>query len=134
MRTVHNEVCMKQEREGKCRYKNWTAKERHVVCNGCGGKGSRVPVPNLMFGASCNHHDANYWIGGEERDRKKADEQFYEEMKKDVYRLWFWRWPLARFAARRYYRAVRLFGRSFFHFGPQRGWKELEEEMERARN
>lgn len=121
------------QREKRCRYSNWTKEERKVICNGCGGKGSRVPVPNFMFRASCDHHDANYWIGGHEGDRVKADQQFYSEMVDDVYRLSFWRWPIARFLARRYYRAVRRFGRSFFHFGRQRGWQELDETMSRAR-
>ena len=120
-------------REGRCRYRNWTDEERNEICNGCGGTGSRIPVPNFMFGASCDQHDANYWIGGNERDREKADRQFYSEMVKDVYRLSWWRWPIARFLARRYYRAVRVFGKNFFAFGRQRGWEELDSTMARAR-
>lgn len=124
---------MERIRKGPCRYSNWTDEERSVICNGCGGKGMGALVPDFMFGASCDHHDANYWIGGNEGDRVKADQQFYSELVDDVYRLAFWRWPIARFLAWRYYRAVRRFGRTFFHYGHPRGWHDLEEAMKAKR-
>lgn len=117
-----------------CRYRNWTKRERGVLTNGCGGKGGWANPPELRFGASCDHHDANYWIGGNGSDRLRADLQFYREMKKDARRAPWYRRPLAYLAAWTYFRAVRRFGRPYFV--PRAAmtdlWTELELAMEGA--
>lgn len=112
-----------------CRYRNWTLYERAVICNGCGGKGGVFKPPQYMFTASCDHHDANYWLGGAEKDRQEADEQFYEAMKFDAsFAPWWQRWWLYG-AAWRYYSAVRFWGEKYFNYGKERTWEDLEEAL-----
>lgn len=113
------------------RWRNLTPRERAEIANGCGAKGSWVPIPDFMHTASCNHHDLNYWIGGTEADRRKADWQFYQALLEDVQRLAWWRRPAAAVRAWVYYQAVRIWGRGSFHYGEPRGWPELWEELGR---
>ena len=47
-------------------------------------------------------------------------------MIEDVKDAPWWRRPFARMRAWTYYKAVRLFARSYFHFGKQRGREELD--------
>lgn len=97
------------------------------ILNGCGGKGSYINPPDWLFTASCYHHDFNYWLGGDERDRKKADKQFYDAMRKDVKRASWWKRPWYRLMAWSYYRAVRLFAKSHFHYADvERTLEDLE--------
>jgi hypothetical protein len=87
-------------------------------------------VPDFIFTASCNHHDFNYWLGCTEEDRKRADLQFYRAMKADVGRVAWFRRPLLHFLAWRYYRAVRRWGASAFHYGSrERTREDLEREL-----
>ncbi len=113
------------------RYRHLTEAERRAICNGCGGKGGFVPVPDFFFTASCDHHDFKYWQGCTELDREWADHEFHKAMKRDVKeRMSLWRrwWGYALAFA--YYRAVRRFGKSFFCYAArQRGWEELDREM-----
>jgi len=93
------------------RYRDLTEEQKAIICNGCGPKGGWVPVPEFFCHASCDHHDFNYWLGYREEDRLKADRQFYTEMRKDA----GWNpWKLS--VALTYYLAVRVFGKSFFHY------------------
>lgn len=123
------------------KFRDLTALEVDVLCNGCGKKGGGIPVPEFKFTASCNQHDFNYWQGGTEADRVKADYQFYESMCVD-----------ARFKANGdkrnrfvrayyttlayiYYKAVRLCGGNkklggFNFTDKKRGRKELDKIME----
>lgn len=103
--------------------------ERRAIANGCGGKGGKVPVPDFLFTASCDHHDFNYWLGGSERDRRKADWQFYQAMLEDVHAQSIWVRPLAYMAAWLYYKAVRRFARQYFNYGPPRDWEDLWREL-----
>lgn len=99
------------------KYNELTQEEKKAICNGCGGKGSFVPVPNFRFKASCNHHDYNYFLGGTEKDRLKADTQFLEAMILDaglngnLFRRIFY-----KFWAYIYYFAVRIFGKKYFNY------------------
>jgi hypothetical protein len=96
------------------------------ICNGCGGKGGWFDPPDFMFEASCDHHDFNYWLGCSEADRKKADQGFYEAMKRDVTNLPWFRKPLAYWLAFNYYMAVRICGKDFFYYAEKkRGWNDL---------
>jgi len=95
----------------RVRFRHLTDYQKEMICNGCGPKGGIIPVPEFLFHASCDHHDFNYWLGCNRRHRKKADLQFYREMLRDAgdskwYKFW----------AKIYYRAVRLFGWSRFHY------------------
>lgn len=103
--------------------------QAHVakVANGCGGKGSLIPVPNFLFKASCNQHDFYYWRGGTESDREAADDAFYKYMCIDiedsakglVEKLWYHIWAFI------YYLSVKQFGTKYFHYGVQRTAKDL---------
>jgi endogenous inhibitor of DNA gyrase (YacG/DUF329 family) len=111
----------------KVRYRNLTEEQKLVICNGCGPKGGWMPVPEFFCHASCNHHDFNYWIGGTEWDRLKADNQFYKEMRKDA----GWNpWKLS--VALTYYLAVRTCGFTCFHYGEERNSDDLDKIMEEA--
>ena len=98
-------------------FKDLTNKQKKKICNGCGGKGGFINPPEFLFHASCNHHDFLYWRGSTEEDRKKADRTFYEYMHLDIAnepsrlkRLYYLFWAYS------YYKAVRVFGREFFHY------------------
>ncbi len=106
-------------------FKDLTTKDRSLICNGCGGKGSWIDPPDWLFKASCDWHDFEYWRGGDESDRKRADWGFYTAMVEDANRSSWWRRPFARMRAWAYYRAVRSFAKSYFHLGEPRGKKEL---------
>ncbi len=115
-----------EQRKQPCRWKHLDEKQRSAIANGCGGKGGWVKAPNFRFYGSCNHHDFNYWLGGDEKDRCNADDQFYSAMGFDVKRLPWYRRPLARLAAWTYYKCVRGFGEDYFHYGPERTWSDVE--------
>ena len=105
----------------RIRFRDLTDYQRQMICNGCGPKGGIIPVPEFLFHASCDHHDFNYWVGGNRFQRKKADLQFYKEMVRDAegngyYKFW----------AKVYYRAVRWFSAPYFHWGTQRNRNDLE--------
>lgn len=110
----------------KLSFKDLTPDEAALICNGCGGKGSWIDPPDWLFKASCDHHDFEYWRGGTEEDRRAADWGFYRAMLDDVAQAPWWRRPFARMRAWTYYKAVRSFARSYFHFGDPRGRAELE--------
>jgi hypothetical protein len=106
-----------------------TANEVRLICNGCGGKGSWINPPDGAFGEPCDWHDFEYWRGGTEADRKHSDFGFYTHMIEMANKsIWYMR-PFMRLQAWTYYRAVRLFAQSFFHYGAPRGKKALAERL-----
>ncbi len=101
------------------------------LINGCGPKGGSVArfIPSGILGLHveefCDWHDFNYLVGGKEADRLKADWQFYESLHAQAiaktespWRRWIR--PLYTFVAWTVYRAVRIAGRNYFHYGRQR--------------
>lgn len=94
--------------------------------NGCGGKGAWLNPPDWLFEASCDHHDFNYWLGGDEAARKEADWQFYQAMLADAAAASWWKRPWYKMVAWSYYKAVRYFASSFFHYGPERTLEDLK--------
>lgn len=109
------------------KYAELTEKQKAAICNGCGGKGSLVPVPSFFHKASCNHHDYRYWVGCTEEDRKSADKDFYKAMREDVQRQKWYNKPIAELSALTYYLAVRLFGKKYFYYGDKP--REVDEEI-----
>lgn len=93
---------------------------RDVLCNGCGGKGGWVRPPALRSRVFCDRHDVAYFAGGTEDDRRVADRRLYERIKQDASERPWWQQPTFRMQAWLYYRAVRLFGRRYFHYGEKR--------------
>ena len=98
------------------KYSDLTKAQKEFICNGCGGKGAWIKVPNFIFKASCNHHDFYYWRGKDEADRKKADKAFYKFMRIDISEVNSLKKPYYHVWALSYYLAVRLFGRKFFNY------------------
>ena len=100
------------------RYVDLTQVQKGLICNGCGGKGSIIPVPNFLFKASCNQHDFYYWRGCTEDAREAADDAFYKYMNIDVaesgksllVKVWYYSWAYV------YYKFVRKLGGSYFHY------------------
>ena len=135
----------------KVRFPDLTDEERAAVCNGCGPKGAfatvtiwlvviewtislRIKPPGWLFKASCDWHDFNYWLGGTELDRARADLQFYLAMRDDAKgTAWWYPTWLATFRAWVYYKAVSIGGRSSFHYGATRTRADLDREVERQR-
>lgn len=116
--------------EEPVRFRDLTSEERAQVCDGCGAKANGKLIPDWCFTASCDHHDFNYWRGCTESDRKDADQGLYEAMRFDAARLAWWKRPLAYFSAWLYYRAVRDYGASYFHYAAhRRGRESLNVEM-----
>lgn len=110
-------------RPQRIRYRHLTFAERQVLCNGCGPKGGWIPVPEFVFTTACNQHDFNYWIGCHKEHRKKADDQFLEEMIYEADGKWKY-----IILAHIYYRAVRMFGsKCFHHANRQRTKQDLQE-------
>ncbi len=114
----------------KIRFRDLTPAQVKCISNGCGGKGSAIPVPQFIFTASCDHHDFNYWLGYREEDRKLADDQFYQAMKNDYKKMledkvvgWF-KYNFYKAWAYIYYQAVRLKGKEFFHYGDSERTRE----------
>lgn len=113
------------------RWRHLTPEERGLIANGCGGKGSWVPVPDWLFRASCLRHDFNYWLGHTEQDRAKADRQFYEMMLEDVAGTpWYYPKFLARWRAWIYYKAVRRYAKPYFYYADrERTRADLDAEL-----
>jgi hypothetical protein len=119
----------------KVRFKDLTEDEIAYICNGCGGKGGIFNPPDFLFTASCYHHDFNYWLGGSEEDRKRADTGFLNAMLLDARRVSGLRMWFHLFLAYLYYYGVRFFGGKFFHYSAeQKTRKDLDEEMEKLRH
>jgi len=116
----------------KVRFRDLTPEQIDLICNGCGGKGHWLDPPDWLFTASCNHHDFNYWLGCTEENRKEADRQFYEAMLADAAAAdsW-WKRTWCKVMAFIYYKAVRLFAKDYFYYGPEeRTLEDLQESLE----
>jgi phospholipase A2-like protein len=110
------------------KWRNLYYSERAALTNGCGGKGGWFDPPDYCFKASCDQHDFNYWLGGDESDRQKADRQFLAAMLEDVRACPWWARPHCYLAAWRYYLAVRWFGASYFNFRQTPPtWEDVEQ-------
>lgn len=117
----------------KVRYRDLTEDQENYICNGCKGKGHWFDPPEFLFTASCNHHDFNYWIGHTEEDRKKADWEFYQAMLDDANEAPWWKRWWYRLLAYAYYKAVRLFAKDYFYYGPaEKTLEDLEKEIANA--
>jgi hypothetical protein len=89
--------------------------------NGCGPKGflGRL-IPDSFLGvsvhAACNYHDEGYSKGGSEKNRKKADQKFLEDMLLAIDRRGgiFIAKNIRKLGAYFYYFGVRLFGSAYF--------------------
>lgn len=93
------------------------------VDNGCGpSKFGGKAIPELGFSPACRKHDYLYWTGGDESDRKFADDEFRRDM---VSLVPWWR-ILTPFI---YWRAVRRFGGFAFTYRPKRLTVEEAEEL-----
>lgn len=67
-----------------------------------------------MFHEDCDHHDFNYWLGGDEWARKRADREFLESMLRSAGNNHEY-----QTLAITYWMAVRLFGSVCFHYAAE---------------
>jgi hypothetical protein len=87
-----------------------------------------VPVPEFFCHEFCDQHDFNYWLGGSEEDREKADHQFLVAMLGAAGDD-----PAKQTVAFTYWMAVRLFGALCFHYTDrERDENDLAEAMKEA--
>ena len=137
--------------KSEIKYENLNKEQRKFICNGCGGKGMLIPVPNFIFKARCNVHDVKHYIGHTEEHRVEQNDDFYMYMKEDIADIVFYEedmnwWKkslsMARVSIRKshyhiwaftYYQAVKIGSERFFHYadGP-RTMEDLKLEMMRA--
>jgi len=86
------------------------------VVNGCGGKGSWFDPPDWHAESSCDAHDLDYAVGGNELDRREADWRFRASMLATARLLpWWTRW-LGVIQAFAYFAAVRLWATPYFRY------------------
>jgi len=99
-------------------YEDLTEYQKDMICNGCGGKGGWVKPPHAaFFKTSCNHHDYGYWKGCTEEFRKACDKKLRSSMAADCKRLSIIKKIRYIPWCELYYLAVRIKGKSFFHYG-----------------
>jgi len=120
-------VRAKETAVGILRYSQVTKEQLSLFANGCGGKGSWIPIPEFIFHASCNQHDFYYWRGGTEEDRKIADDAFYKYMKEDIKRAKWYLRGYYRGWAFLYYTAVRVKGKYYFSYGEMKTMEDVIE-------
>lgn len=102
---------------GILRFSDLTDAQKELLCNGCGPKGwGGMRPPQFLFEASCDQHDFYYWRGGNKKDRKKADKDFYAAMKIDAKNAAWYKRPHYYAWAWGYYTAVRVGGRTCFTY------------------
>lgn len=96
-----------------------------ALCNGCGPAGWKYDIiPDQILGCyvgeACNIHDYEYHLGQTEEHRKRADENFYNNLIKICHNHggpWYVKeWRKKR--VRKYYNAVRKFGQKAFESNP----------------
>lgn len=92
------------------------------ILNGCGPEGYKK-INTLLrrilpstYQEWCDHHDYNYYLGGSEADRIKADWQFYEALRAVAARQPWWSRPVYCLLAWLAYTVVRRNGAEFFNY------------------
>ena len=96
-----------------------------IISNGCGSRYFILDVPEFVFHDSCDKHDFHYWRGGTEADRKKADKEFYSDMKIDAQFQPWWKRLFLKGMAWLYYLSVRLGGKTRFSYGDMKTEEDL---------
>jgi len=112
------------QKMSEVRFRHLTETQKQFICNGCKGKGSWFDPPDFIFTDSCNHHDFNYWLGGSEGDRMKADWQFYQSMLEAANKSSWYKRYWYKTLAWVYYQSVRLFATNYFHFAKSQRTRE----------
>ncbi len=90
--------------------------------NGCGVFGIKPPFFD-KFQACCELHDAMYDLGGDGKERFKADKRLLVDMVERSTGSWLMTWCFI------YYLSVRMFGWLFFNYqvgAPQRGGEQID--------
>lgn len=93
--------------------------DKFLIINGC--KPEWMPKwinADLVFKEACAQHDIDYFAGGCDLDRKKADKKFFEHMSnliKEKKFNWFKRWWYIR-ASVVYYNLVSEYGHKSFEY------------------
>ena len=106
--------------------------EEQIIClwNGVGSDTIPIKPFQLVFGKASIKHDFEYYCGGEESDRLKADKEFlYNCLTAAGSNLYY------KFMAYVYYYALRLLGnKGAFEFGPKaETWEEIFDRIKKSR-
>lgn len=95
------------------------------ICNGCGAKGSKLPIPQTNYGMdmrpACNPHDFGYAIGQNIEDKMREDRRMLNNSLRLIHlrsKNKFMRWLRTKRAIK-YYLAVDLAGGPAFWDGKQ---------------
>ncbi|GEM_PF-2826344 len=92
------------------------------ICNSCGSKGSRLPVPQTAWGLDlrpmCQIHDADYYYGQTHEDKERADRRMRNNGHRLVrlFSVWFLK-PVRRLRVLTYYKLVQTWGGEAFWDG-----------------
>ena len=104
------------------RFKDAELDELLEICNACGAKGSRLPVPQTAWGLDlrpmCHIHDTDYHWGVTHEDKKEADRRMRNNGHRLVrlFSVWFLK-PLRRLRVLTYYKMVQTWGGEAFWDG-----------------
>lgn len=112
-------------------FENLTQEQIDFVNSGCGPGKLGFLVPEFIFAKACCNHDIAYYKGGTEKDRWKADYNFFKDMQKAIDEKdlsWIERRYYFTFA-RLYFAAVVSAGWTSFSYGKQKTIEDLEKEM-----
>jgi len=99
-----------------------TWEDERKKCNGCGTGWNKHLVPNTIYGLliriACCIHDKEYRIGGNEKDRKRADKNLHDNIDIiiDLYDKWYYPSGLAKIRADEYRFMVDVFGDNAFNY------------------
>lgn len=114
------------------RFESLTKEQKDYLVDDCGKPGF-LNVPDFVFGAACERHDFDYWVGYSKNDRYLADKRMYNTMKGAIKgEPWYrraWLYPVASL----YYVTVRALSAPFFYYGSRdRTLEDLLLEMSRS--
>jgi len=115
-------------------YESLTEEQVLYCFNGVGSDHFPIDPHDLIFKRPAKRHDVLYWIGGDDEDRKYADELFYKECLEEVAKSkclfrWFY-----RTAAEVYCFFLFRLGKYSFEYGPKVDtWEELKARVDAAK-
>lgn len=102
---------------------NLSPEIKKEVCNGAGARDG-IKVPNTMYGLDLKEvfdiHDFDYWIGGNEQDKRTADMRMLSNLMKMINNKGGCLRKLRRYRATSYYSAVADYGKKAFYAEKER--------------
>jgi len=116
---------------------NCLKKKEQIYNNGCSPKWLTDNLPwylkkiqsQILFSPSCAIHDFRYYVGNTEEERKFADKEFYENMKKQVKKKKWYKRPFLNLGAFLFYKLVEKYGNTAFNYGEKKTYYNLQFKM-----